>query len=216
MTSPVALLVAKAPVPGLVKTRLARDVGPARAAELAAAAFLDTIDACEAAFEHCHVALDGELADARCGREIAARLSTWDLHAQSGGDLGRRLAMAHREVGRVATGPVVQVGMDTPQLAEPLGEVADLASSYDAVLGPATDGGWWVLALQRPGVANALGSVRMSTPHTHLDTLTALRSAGARVVPAAELVDVDTAADAQLVAGLAAGSRFAAAWDQLR
>ncbi|MBU2074873.1 MAG: hypothetical protein KJ938_10585, partial [Actinobacteria bacterium] len=59
-TGPVrALVLAKAPVAGHVKTRLGADVGLGRAAELAAAALLDTVEACTAAYgaEHCHLAL---------------------------------------------------------------------------------------------------------------------------------------------------------------
>ena len=54
-----ALVMAKAPVPGRVKTRLGARVGMEVAAELAAAALLDTIAACRSAFAECHLALDG-------------------------------------------------------------------------------------------------------------------------------------------------------------
>jgi glycosyltransferase A (GT-A) superfamily protein (DUF2064 family) len=56
--------MAKAPVPGRVKTRLGARVGMDVAADLAAAALLDTIAACRSAFTECHLALDGSLADA--------------------------------------------------------------------------------------------------------------------------------------------------------
>ena len=67
-----ALVVAKAPMPGRVKTRLGADVGMAAAADLAAAALLDTLLACADAFgaDRCLLSLDGDLCDAVRGEEI--------------------------------------------------------------------------------------------------------------------------------------------------
>jgi len=61
MSRPSVLVVAKAPVPGLAKTRIARTVGDARAAELAAAALLDTLDAATASGMRVVVAMTGDL-----------------------------------------------------------------------------------------------------------------------------------------------------------
>jgi glycosyltransferase A (GT-A) superfamily protein (DUF2064 family) len=201
-----------------VKTRLAADVGAAAAAELAAAAFLDTIETCTRRFgpERCHLALAGRLADARRGADLAAALSGWSVFAQSGGALADRLAHAHREVGLRTGAPVVQLGMDTPQVTgDLLDEVVDGLRRHDAMLGPAADGGWWVLALRRPGEAAALPQVEMSTPHTGALTELALAARGLDVGSASTLRDVDTAADAALAATGAPRSRFAAEWARL-
>lgn len=214
----VALVVAKAPVPGEVKTRLAADVGPETAAGLAAAALLDTLDACESAFARCHIALSGSLARASSGSEIETRLRRWTTHRQYGEGLGERLACAHQCVAAAAAGePVVQVGMDTPQATSAhLCAVAAALTSHDAVLGPADDGGWWVLALRSPQHAAVLSGVPMSTPRTYDATLEALTCAGADVGPAARLSDVDTVTAAAIVAAAAPNSRFAAAWGAIR
>jgi rSAM/selenodomain-associated transferase 1 len=209
----VALVVAKAPVPGQVKTRLAADVGPSVAADLAAAAFLDTLDACEAAFERCHIALSGSLAQAQSGAEILGRLRRWTVHRQHGDGFGRRLVNAHQDAAAAAREPVVQIGMDTPQASPAfLSEVADEITRHDAVLGPAEDGGWWVLALSDPRLAHVLSSVPMSTMETYQATWDALTGAGAAVGTSRCLNDVDTIADAAAVAAAAPRSRFAAAW----
>jgi hypothetical protein len=103
--------------------------------------------------------------------------------------------------------------MDTPQLtAAGLRAVADAAAEGDAVLGPATDGGWWVLALSDPAAAAALVEVPMSRPDTFARTHDALSAAGQRVVVGPELGDVDTAADAARVAGSMGDSAFVRAW----
>ena len=203
------LVLAKAPVAGRVKTRLAASVGPAAAARLAAAALLDTIDAMAATFgpDRCRLALDGRLEEAVGGDELHAALAGWTVVPQHGDALGARIANACAEVG----GPVVQVGMDTPQVDPPLlTEVAAVLDDADAVLGPAVDGGWWVLGLREPARAAGLADVPMSTPTTGTDTRAALLAAGLTVGTAPALRDIDHLDDLLAVRRLAPAARFAA------
>jgi uncharacterized protein len=207
------LVVAKAPEAGKVKTRLGADIGMAEAAEVAAASLLDTLAACSGLGAERHLSLAGDLRRAVRAHELATATAGWTVHPQAGADFGARLADAHARV----PGPVVQVGMDTPHLTAALLEDALAGlSSYDAVLGPAEDGGWWALALRDPAAAAALAEVEMSTPTTGTDTRTALERAGLSVGETATLRDVDTVADADGVAALAPGSRFAATWARVR
>ena len=76
---PVTLLViSKAPVPGLAKTRLAATVGEQAAADIAAATLLDTLDAVVATPVQARVvALTGDLDQASCSAEIRSRLSAF-------------------------------------------------------------------------------------------------------------------------------------------
>lgn len=206
------LVVAKAPVPGWAKTRLAAVVGDRTAAHLAAAALLDVVEAATSTLgaASCHLALAGDLAEGVRAAELQHALAGWTVRPQVEGDLGRRLADAHAALG---PGPVVQVGMDTPQLtADLLHRVLARLADHDAVLAPATDGGWWALALRDPDRAAALREVPMSTPTTYLDSRTALLTAGLRVADAPVLTDVDTAQDAVRVAAAAPRSRFARTW----
>jgi glycosyltransferase A (GT-A) superfamily protein (DUF2064 family) len=199
-----------------VKTRLAAAVGPELAASLAAAALLDTVAACAAAFEECHLALDGDLDDAVDGEALLAATAGWRVFAQSAGELGARLAHAHEVVASAGTDPVVQVGMDTPHVTPALlRAVAQRADAGTAVLGPAVDGGWWVLGLTCARGASALVDVPMSRPDTGHATRSALIGAGLKVRSVASLRDVDTAEDAASVAAAAPGTRFAAAWREV-
>lgn len=209
------LVVAKAPVPGKVKTRLGAAIGMENAAELAGAALLDTLGACTTAVgaQRCHLALAGGLADAVCGAEIAVALDGWTVTPQRGGGLGERLANAHADV----PGPRVQIGMDTPQVTpELLLAAAGALDDSDAAIGPATDGGWWVLALSGPDGARVLPGVPMSTPRTYDATCAALRDAGLDVATVGSLRDVDEAADAEIVAREAPTTHFTRMWRQHR
>lgn len=208
------LLVAKAPVAGEVKTRLAATVGPDAAADVAAAALLDTVRACAEAVgvDRCRLALHGDLRSAVRGHELTEAVTGWTVIGQRGGDFGARLAHAHLDVAH--EGPVVQIGMDTPQVRPAdLAAVAGGLTDHGAVLAAAEDGGWWALGLAEPAHGVHLAGVPMSTPTTGADTRRALEGAGLRVADGPVLRDVDTAADADAVAAACAPeSEFARAW----
>ncbi len=215
MSPPQLLVVAKAPVPGRVKTRLGASVGMTTAASLAAASLADTLVACAATHgpEWCFLALEGDLDHATDADVLRGLLAGWTVFPQRGDGLGERLVNAHLDVADRAPGAVVQVGMDTPQVASDLlVSVGDQLGSHDAVLGPAHDGGWWVLAARDPRSVAPVAGVPMSTPATGRETRRALEAAGLRVAAAPTLRDVDTVTDAEWVASLAPGTRFAETW----
>ncbi|MFI5608616.1 DUF2064 domain-containing protein [Amycolatopsis sp. NPDC051903] len=210
------LVVAKAPVPGFAKTRLCPPATAAQAADIAAAALLDTLDAVCATPEAVPVvALTGDLGSAASAGELGRALRRTTVIAQRGWDFGARLANAHADVAAVHAGlPVLQIGMDTPQVTpELLGASIEpvLRGVHDAVLGPAEDGGWWGLGLADPHHAQVLTGVPMSQDDTGVRTRQALAATGLGVGPAARLSDVDTIADAVRVAAEAPHGRFATA-----
>lgn len=213
------LIMAKAPVPGLVKTRLTPVYSEHEAAALATAALLDTLDAVRQAVRLGHadtpvpvVALAGDLDQAPAAPEVRAGLADFTVVEQDGAGLGSRLAHAHRTAAG-EFGASVQIGMDTPQVGPAaLAQAAALVVSPDgpdAVLAPAIDGGWWLLALRRAGDARVVADVPTSTAETGQLTLAALRRAGLRVDLMPALRDVDEPADVELVAAGAPGTRFA-------
>ncbi|MFC7547469.1 DUF2064 domain-containing protein [Plantactinospora sp. GCM10030261] len=209
----ILLVMAKAPVPGAVKTRLCPPASPRQAAAVAAAALLDTIDAVRATPGVVPVlACAGRLGDAVRAADLAAALTGWRIVPQRGAGFADRLANAHADAAMMAPArPVLQIGMDTPQVrpADLTAAVARLKAA-DAVLGPATDGGWWALGLRDAALADVLRTVPMSTPNTGSLTRAALAGCGSRVVDADTLTDVDTWATAREVASMAPGGRFAA------
>ena len=201
------IVIAKEPVPGRVKTRLTPPFSPADAALLAKAALADTLAAVAATpVTRAVLALDGAPGD-------------WlppgfRVIPQRGGGLDERLAAAFADAYATLPAPMVLIGMDTPQVTP--GMLADAAGALvsdeaDAVFGPAADGGFWLLGLRRPD-RSLLAGVPMSRPDTGRHQMDRLTSAGLRVAMLPELTDVDTFREAELIAGLIPGSRFAAAF----
>ncbi|QLY33873.1 DUF2064 domain-containing protein [Nocardia huaxiensis] len=204
------VVIAKAPIAGFAKTRLTPPFSPSEAAELAAAALLDTLDSVRAApVRNRVVAWTGDLAHAAKSEEIATALRDFVVIPQRGDDFARRLVQAHADAGALGC-PILQIGMDTPQLtaADLTAAASRLVRTGDTVLGPAADGGWWALGVTDPHAARVLADVPMSTPRTGVLTREALRASGYRVHNLSVHTDVDTYPDALEVAAKATG-RFA-------
>jgi uncharacterized protein len=200
---PELLVLAKAPVPGRSKTRLAPAFGAHGAAELAAAALQDTLEAVAAAPAGRRVlVLDGDLTSSPF--EVAVPVG-FEVVPQVAGGHGARIAAALGD----CQAPAVLIGMDTPQLRPGL---LELAPGHDAWLGRAEDGGWWALGLREPDrfAAAALEGVPMSTGRTGAAQAERLAGLGLRVGRLASLRDVDEPDDAVVVASQAPGTRFAA------
>jgi glycosyltransferase A (GT-A) superfamily protein (DUF2064 family) len=202
------IVIAKAPVPGRVKTRLTPPFTPEQGAELARAALADTLDSVAATgFRRLVLALDGEPG-------LVAVPPAFTVIPQAAGGLDRRLAAAFLDAAVLDPGPVLLVGMDTPQVTGPLLEACLPTSWEDATLGLAEDGGFWSLGFTRPReleVDRLLFDVPMSTDRTGAVQLQRLTDAGLRVRMLPVLRDVDTVADLPAVAAAAPASRFAQA-----
>jgi len=200
VTSASLLVIAKAPAPGRVKTRLTPPCTPEEAAQIAAAALADTLAAALSARGAARrvLVLDGAPGDWLPG--------PIEVIPQRGEGLAARLAAAFADVG----GPAFLVGMDTPQVTPELLD-AGLATleSADAALGPAPDGGYWGIGLRRPDAA-VFRDVPMSAPDTGAVQRARLAVLGLRTTTLPPLRDIDTIADARAVAAAAPGSRLAA------
>ena len=176
------IVFARAPRLGTVKRRLARDIGD-RAALRFYAANLNRLLRALARDRRFHTIL------AYTPDHAAAR---WPVLvpriAQGRGGLGQRMARACANYRRVAI-----VGADIPEL-----NAGDVAAAFQALgrahaaFGPATDGGYWLVALSPRRPAHPFAGVRWSTEHALADTLANFRH---RIALLRTLRDVDTAAD---------------------
>ena len=188
--------MAKVPVAGRVKTRLARELGVGAATRFARHAIMAVL----ARMAH-HPAWHTTVAVTPDG---GTRWRLWPRHAdhvpQGHGGLGVRM---QRLMDGIAPGPVIIIGADIPGIrASHIRDAFRLLGRHDAVLGPATDGGYWLVGLRRrPCVPRIFAAVRWSSPHALADTLAKLR--GRPVGRVAALPDVDTAADLARCAALA-------------
>jgi rSAM/selenodomain-associated transferase 1 len=192
------IVLAKAPVPGRVKTRLCPPCEPEQAARLAEAALADTLAAVRGVRGVDRVlALDGDPGD---------WLPTdFEVVRQRGDGLDERLAHAFEDT---ATGGLL-IGMDTPQLTSHALEAAlHQLQQADAVLGPSVDGGWWAIGLHEPHPA-AFTGVPMSTAITHRAQRSRLHALGLRTRSLPLMRDVDDFEDALAVAAAAPQTRFA-------
>jgi hypothetical protein len=183
----------KAPVAGRVKTRLAEGVGVASATAFyrsTCASVLDRLGRTRRWRTWLAVTPDAAVASRWWPRHLA-RL------AQGRGDLGRRL---QHPIDHLPPGPVVIVGTDIPAIRQT--DIADAfrrLGSADAVLGPATDGGYWLIGLRRaPRILRPFEGVRWSSAHALADT--EARLADRRVARAKILSDVDEPGDLAAVA----------------
>lgn len=195
------LIMAKSPVPGQVKTRLCPPLTLEEAAGVAAAALLDTVEAALATPGAVPVVA---LAGVVRREDVRDALAECVVIPQRGQTFADRLVHAHADVARFGM-PVLQIGMDTPQVTPSLLE--SCAEFDEAALGFALDGGWWALGLRDPLRAEVLRGVPMSRADTGTRTLEALHGLKVRNLPI--LSDVDTMADAQAVAAQVPGGRFA-------
>jgi hypothetical protein len=205
VTGAALIVIAKDPRPGAAKTRLCPPCRAEQAAQLAAAALADTLDVIAATPAALRVlVLDG---DARRWRR-----SGLEIIPQRGTGLGERLGNAFADIG----GPALLVGMDTPQLTpELLADGMQALEQFDAVLGPAVDGGYWSVGL---GASHdgAFAGVPMSRPDTLACQRHRFAQLGLRTHEQSWLRDVDTIEDAHAVAALAPVSRFARTLQALR
>ena len=110
---------------------------------------------------------------------------------QRDGDLGQRLAGALRAHFASAAGPVIFLGGDCPYLtAARLLAVAAMLAEVEAVMVPACDGGYCLLALSRP-VERVFESIPWSTDRVAAETRERLRESGISWSESEVLEDVD-------------------------
>lgn len=166
---------------GMGKRRLAKDVGPAEALRFQRTMLAVTLR---------RLGRDSRwtawLAVTPCSpRPWPGR---WRPLSQGRGTLGDRMTGVAR---RLPPGPVVIVGSDIPEISAGAVACAFRAlGSRDAVFGPATDGGYWLVGLRRrPRFIDPFGAVRWSTKHALADTLANLRGRSVAFVDTLDDVD---------------------------
>ncbi|MEM8686435.1 MAG: TIGR04282 family arsenosugar biosynthesis glycosyltransferase [Pseudomonadota bacterium] len=182
------VIMAKAPEAGRVKTRLARQVGAVEAARVYRSILGGTLR---------RLASDPRWRTwVAAAPDRAAHGPIWppsvSVVAQGWGNLGDRM---QRVFDHMPTGPVIIIGSDIPNIA-----TRDIAQGFqtlghaDAVIGPAPDGGYWLVGQRRrPKVLSMFANVRWSGPHAMSDTLANLQDATVGLT--SQKADLDTRDD---------------------
>ena len=195
--SPQHLLVfAREPVLGRVKTRLAADVGP----EAALAVYRELLALTAAAVTAVAVPATVWLAEAPHPAADAAQSRPewpglpWCVQPPAG-LLGERMAHAFGEAFAGGAGRVVIIGTDCPGLRPAILQQAFAAlEAHELVVGPAEDGGYYLLGLREPQPA-LFANKDWSTATVLPDTLADAARLGLRVAQLPVLRDVDSASD---------------------
>jgi rSAM/selenodomain-associated transferase 1 len=206
------IVFVKAPRPRAVKTRLAQAVG----SDAACAAYrllAETLFTRLSSLRNVQLRFTPDDA----GDQINLWLRNgWKKKPQGEGDLGTRLVNAFEDAFRCGFKRVVIIGSDCPEVQAGDAEAAWAAlQDHDVVLGPAIDGGYWLIGLRREQPV-LFEKVSWSSKDVFSQTLTRAESAGLRTKLLRELSDVDTEEDwrafllktekSVTLAGAAAGS----------
>ena len=157
----------KAPRPGLVKTRLAQAIGDETACAVyceLVAAVLDRIGIISS--------LELRFSPDDASDEIASWMRPgWTMRPQGVGSLGERMHRAFLERFESGARRVVIIGSDSPEIsATDICEAWEALKSHDVVLGPAVDGGYWLIGLRGP-CAELFEGISWSTDSVMRETL---------------------------------------------
>ncbi len=192
------LVFARLPELGKVKTRLARSIGAERALAVYEAMLRDLLASIGRSSERMEVEIMWAPAEAANGASIECAFGEYATAMQTGDTLGDRLAMAmserfffHR------TDKIVAIGVDDPRLARATIDGAfALLDSCEWVLGPATDGGYYLIGCRAGAFASEIfAGVEWGSSSVLRETLARIGTAQQTVALLPERYDIDVEDD---------------------
>lgn len=197
---PIAVgVMCKPPRPGLSKTRLARDIGAAEAAGLGAAFLRDVIDAVAEAATRVPCRLFGVFTPVEARVELASYFPPGTvLVTQRGEELGEIMRQALADLRRHCPDGALLVGSDVPALTPDIIAQAVCALRGDPdrpVIGPARDGGYYLVGAAGPAADVLFAPMAWSTPDVMSETRRRAGDAHLVLTEVPALLDVDTGAD---------------------
>ncbi|BAU43917.1 TIGR04283 family arsenosugar biosynthesis glycosyltransferase [Leptolyngbya sp. O-77] len=195
------ILFSRYPQPGTTKTRLIPHLGETRAAQLQRQMTAQVLRQIRPLLyptaENSTRPISAEIWFS--GGEAAQMTdwlgSSWALYPQPSGDLGDRLLSAVERA--IATGAerVVVIGADCPSVDSAILQQAFTAlQTHDLVLGPATDGGYYLIGLRQP-VADLFRGIDWGTERVFAQTIAIAQALHLSIATLDPLTDIDTAAD---------------------
>jgi uncharacterized protein len=190
------ILFGRCPVPGRTKTRLIPFLGPVRAAELQRDLTERTFHAARSVAGGSGTALEINFEGGTTAR-MRRWLGTGAVYShQSAGDLGKRMETAFRKAFREGCRHAILFGTDIPGLSGAiLKRAMDLLEERDLVIGPSTDGGYWLIGLKKH--ADLFRDVPWGSRDVLAKTLTKAEARGLSTALLEPLTDIDTMEDLQ-------------------
>ncbi len=203
MNSCRLILFLKAPRLGFVKSRLAASIGETAALQ-AYQTLVDILIKRLSRLRAIELRFTPDDAIAEVGHWL---VPGWTSAPQLDGDLGSRLNRAFNDAFQSDCNRVVVIGSDCPTVTpDDIESAWQALETHEVVLGPATDGGYWLIGSRRPQPELFRG-IAWSTPQVLEQTLRRAESLGLTVHQLQERSDVDTASDWESVASLLSVSR---------
>lgn len=204
MTDRTVIIFLKVPEKGCVKTRLCGTFDKGFVLALYKAFVLDTIHTAEQV-EKCHIFFTPGNGKAELVKWLG---SDYSYSAQSGDDIGIRMVHAFEQVFEKGVKKAVLIGTDIPSL-EPvdLEQAFGILNDRDAVIGPAKDGGYYLIGFSANTFCHELFSgIEWSTPAVLDQTLVKFDQAGISAGLIREHNDIDTPFDLEaLVSDIKSG-----------
>jgi uncharacterized protein len=188
------ILFGRYPVPGLTKTRLIPFLGSAGAAELQRHLTEKAFQTARRAASRRAAALEICFKGGTTGK-MCRWLGPGATHSpQSGGDLGERMETAFRRAFHEGCSRVVLFGTDIPGLSTTiLDQAVDRLRDRDVVLGPSTDGGYWLIGLKKN--ADLFRGIGWGSDKVLEQTIARSQRLGLSTMLLDPLTDVDTVED---------------------
>lgn len=186
-------IMAQAPVPGNVKTRLQPHLTTQESADFYTALLLDTLEMASS-IRTCVRFLVFSPPEKR---DLFAKIAPpgFRLLPQSSGDLGTRMLAIFLQLGESGYSPVVVIGTDIPTLQpQHIAMAFDCLHASDLCLGPSTDGGYYLIGASQAH-PSLFDGVAWGTSSVLQDTLERARASDLSLALLEPLTDVDTIDD---------------------
>ena len=200
------IVFVKAPEPGEVKTRLQKRYTPEQAAAIYRAFIKDMLVVGEAVeCEHRGVCFappeSGSMVRALAG-------AAWESRPQAEGDLGERMVRAFDEILRYGASRVLLVGSDIPSIPPAILSRAFVRlDDCDLVLGPSTDGGYYLIGLSKP-MPELFDGLTWGSSQVFRETLDRAEQIHARIGLMPPWYDVDTPEELDFLVSHVRGERL--------
>ena len=185
------LIFIKNPIPGKVKTRLGKSIGHDAAVEVYKKLLKRTREAAIAANCDCHLYYGDYI-----NQQDDWSPKYFEKFLQHSGDLGARMNQAFAQSFERGYSKVLIIGSDCPEMSEAvIHKGFDTLDEADTVLGPATDGGYYLLGMR--SYYNLFEDIAWSTEHVFESTVKKIEANGRSFGKMTEMSDLDTIEDLQ-------------------